>query len=186
MAYVQAVFFCFLVYRKPPTKGEDSRHFQNFRLYCARHSASLGSLGEIAQHRKQLGESRTTIKTLCCVVGKFTEKWTKSQIMLTWRGSLEKINHSGVFQKIQSSGLFRRTPWLWDPLSSRCYLSVRSAASVALQAQAAVAVASSDLLQGKSAFFSLSASNLPLASVISSAISPFPCIALLFLFLLLP
>ena len=65
-------------------------------------------------------------------------------------------------------------------------VSVRSAASVALQAQAAVAVASSDLLQGKSAFFSLSASNLPLASVISSAISPFPCIALLFLFLLLP
>ena len=61
--------------RKVPTKGEDGRRCQHFRLYCLRHRSSiLTSLGEIGQHRKKYREGRTQMKILCGCCGNVYHK----------------------------------------------------------------------------------------------------------------
>ena len=166
------------MFRKPSksSKGEDSRRFRHFRLYCIRHSLALASLGEITKHRREIGEGRNSIKILCGCCGKIFRQMELLSDHVNLEGfhlrtskipgySVSSFNLERYFTEQHGPSAPVSTP--------RATGDARAAAAAARQAEAAAAAHTTQILQGASAPFPSPRPSFSLSEVVDDVLSAF-------------
>ena len=169
-------FCCLFRKLSKPSKGEDSRHFRHFRLYCICHSLALASLGEITKHRRQFGEGRNVIKILCGCCGKIFRQME----LLTDHVNMEGFHlrtSKIVGYSISTFDLeryFAEQHGPSAPVSTpQATEHARAAAAAARQAEAAAAADTTEILQGASATFPSPQPSFSLSAVVDDVLSAF-------------
>ena len=164
----------FALCRKVPTKGQDGRRCQYFRLHCVRHpKVPLCSLGEVSQHRKETEETRNNLKILCGCCGKL---FRKMDVLASHANSegfhLRKSKISG-YSRSKFDVLRYLSEHPLSDSSTEVVVTAPSTTSGARQPQAAAAVAlPSTLLRGAPDVYRLPASCI--ADALSTLSTPPP------------